>query len=143
MAYLWFFSICYICFKNFPYILLSLILIKHFMWFHSISTHINFIYMSNIKYLTLCSSGTFNRVFLILLSHPLWHFCYSFLSSIYYNYPMLYYYYCKKLSLRLVKKEADQDGGEVRCLAHLLPQKNTSTCKMTHTEHLVNAGRRT
>ena len=42
--------------------------------------------------------------------------------------------------------EVEQDGGGVRGCAHLLPQthqKNTSTCKTTHTEHQLNAGRRT
>ena len=41
---------------------------------------------------------------------------------------------------------AEQDGGEVKHHAHLLPQthqKNTPTCKMTHTGHQLNAGRRT
>ena len=38
-----------------------------------------------------------------------------------------------------------QDGGRVRGCAHPLPQthkkKNSSTCKMTCTEHHLNAGR--
>ena len=42
---------------------------------------------------------------------------------------------------------AEQDGGGVRGHAHLLPQtykkKNTSACKTTPTEHLLDAGRRT
>ena len=41
--------------------------------------------------------------------------------------------------------EKDQDGRGVRCHAHLLQQthqKNTSTCRTIHTEHLLNAGRR-
>ena len=41
---------------------------------------------------------------------------------------------------------AKQDGGGVRGHAHLLPQthpKNTSTCKTTHIEHQLKAGRRT
>ena len=40
----------------------------------------------------------------------------------------------------------EQDGRGVRGCAHLLPQihqKNTSMCKMTLTEHQLNAGRRT
>ena len=41
----------------------------------------------------------------------------------------------------------DQDGREVRDHAHLLLQthkkKKPSTCKTTHTEHHLNAGRRT
>ena len=44
------------------------------------------------------------------------------------------------------REEADQDSRGVRRHAHLLPQthqKNTSACKMTHMEHLMNAGRRT
>ena len=44
------------------------------------------------------------------------------------------------------KDRKDQDGGGVRCCAHLLPQthkkKPTSTCKMIHTEHQVNTSRR-
>ena len=39
-----------------------------------------------------------------------------------------------------------QDGRGVRHHAHLLQQtqqNNTSTCKTTHTEHLLNAGRKT
>ena len=38
-----------------------------------------------------------------------------------------------------------QDGGGVRCRDHLPPHKyirNTSTCGITPTEHLLNAGRR-
>ena len=44
-----------------------------------------------------------------------------------------------------VNQEAEQDGQGVRGCTHLLPQthqKNT-TCKTTHTEHQLNAGRRT
>lgn len=40
----------------------------------------------------------------------------------------------------------DQDGRSIRCHAHLLPQayqKNTTTSSMIHTQHLLNAGRRT
>ena len=41
----------------------------------------------------------------------------------------------------------DQDAGEVRhCIfahKHIKKKKNTSTCKTIHTEHLLNAGRRT
>ena len=45
--------------------------------------------------------------------------------------------------------ESDQDGGGVRHGAHLLPQtpqktkqkNNPSTCRMIHTEHLLNTGR--
>ena len=55
-----------------------------------------------------------------------------------------------KSTLRAFKLEdfgkADQDGGGVRCHAHLLPQihpKSTSTGKTTRTEHLLKAGRRT
>ena len=43
-------------------------------------------------------------------------------------------------------KEVEQDGGGVRGRAHFLPQtrqKNTSACKTTHTEHQLNADRRT
>ena len=39
----------------------------------------------------------------------------------------------------------DLDGGGVRCGAHLLPQhieQNPSTCRMIHTDHLLNTGRR-
>lgn len=41
--------------------------------------------------------------------------------------------------------EVEQDGGGVRGHAHLpqTHQKNTSTCKTTHTEHQPSAGRRT
>ena len=46
-----------------------------------------------------------------------------------------------------IKKEfLEQDGGGVRGHTHLLPQthqKNTPTCKTTHTEHQLNAGRKT
>ena len=44
----------------------------------------------------------------------------------------------------VVWRGADQDGGGVRRRVHLLPQthqKNTSTCKMSHREHLLNDGR--
>ena len=44
------------------------------------------------------------------------------------------------ISLRKV-----QDGGGVRCHIHLLPQthqKNTYTCRVIHTEHLLNSDRR-
>ena len=44
------------------------------------------------------------------------------------------------------KSEAKQDGGGVRGHTYLLPQthqKNTSTCKTTHTECQLNAGRKT
>mgnify|MGYP007134199922 CR=1 FL=1 len=38
----------------------------------------------------------------------------------------------------------DQDGGVVRCEAHLCPQyiNNTSTCRVICTEYLLNTGRR-
>ena len=49
-------------------------------------------------------------------------------------------------------QEQDQGGGGVRHSTHLLPQikqnnnnkknPNPSTCRMTGTEHLLNAGRR-
>ena len=38
----------------------------------------------------------------------------------------------------------DQDGGVVRCEAHLCPQyiNNTSTCRVICTEYVLNTGRR-
>ena len=43
------------------------------------------------------------------------------------------------------KEGVEQDGRGVRDHNHCLPQthQKKSTCKMTHTEHQVNAGRRT
>ena len=52
----------------------------------------------------------------------------------------------KLYGLKRGKWEMDQDSRGVRCCTHLLPQthqKNTSTCKTTYTEYLLNAGRRT
>ena len=43
-------------------------------------------------------------------------------------------------------REAEQDVGRVKGCTQLLPQthqKNTSTCKTAHTEHQLNAGKRT
>ena len=54
----------------------------------------------------------------------------------------------KKESLIFIRENSgrEQDGGGVRGHTQLLPQthqKNTSTCRMTCTEHQLNAGRRT
>ena len=54
----------------------------------------------------------------------------------------------RKLKIYVKTENWEQDGGGVRGPTHLLPQthqkkKNTFTCKRTHTEYQLNAGRRT
>jgi len=46
---------------------------------------------------------------------------------------------------KIMYRGVEQEGRRVRGHALFLPQihqKNTSTCKTTHTEHQLNAGRR-